>query len=153
MKRTLLVAVLLFSAAVAAAPAAGVAAESAGVEANKRVVLDFYEKVINQKDVDAALADIGPRYIQHNPFLGDGIEGLRDAIGYMKVSFPRSHSDIRAVFADGDFVILHVHAVREPGTRGSAVVDIFRLENGRIVEHWDVAQPIPDGPANNNTMF
>ena len=56
-------------------------------------------------------------------------------------------------FTEGDFMILHVHAIREPGERGSAIVDIFRLENGKIVEHWDVGQPIPEKPANDNTMF
>lgn len=50
-------------------------------------------------------------------------------------------------------MILHVHAVREPGTRGSAIMDIFKLENGKIVEHWDVNQPVPEQTANGNTMF
>ena len=59
----------------------------------------------------------------------------------------------KRVFADGDFVILHVHGVREPGERGVAIIDIFRLEKGKIVEHWDVVQPIPEKPANNNGMF
>jgi predicted SnoaL-like aldol condensation-catalyzing enzyme len=57
------------------------------------------------------------------------------------------------VFADGDYVILHVHAVRVPGTRGNAIVDIFKLENGKIVEHWDVIQEIPGEAANPNGMF
>ena len=53
----------------------------------------------------------------------------------------------------GDYVIVHVHAVREPGTRGNAIIDIFRLENGKVVEHWDVIQPVPEKAANNNGMF
>ena len=57
------------------------------------------------------------------------------------------------VFADGDYVILHVHLVREPGTRGEAVVDIFRLDKGKLVEHWDVLQPIPENIPHSNTMF
>jgi predicted SnoaL-like aldol condensation-catalyzing enzyme len=57
------------------------------------------------------------------------------------------------VFADGDYVILHAHAVREPRTRGNAIVDIFRIEDGKIVEHWDVVQPIPEKAANANGMF
>jgi hypothetical protein len=57
------------------------------------------------------------------------------------------------IFADGDYVIVHVHAVREPGTRGNAIVDIFKLENGKVVEHWDVIQPIPEKAANDNGMF
>ena len=57
------------------------------------------------------------------------------------------------MFADGDYVIVHVHAVRELGTRGSAIADIFKLENGKIVEHWDVIKPIPEKAANTNGMF
>ena len=66
---------------------------------------------------------------------------------------PNSKSEIKRSFVDGDHVILHVHAVREPGTRGNAIIDVFKLENGKIVEHWDVVQPIPENPANNNGMF
>ncbi len=57
------------------------------------------------------------------------------------------------MFADGDYVILHVHAVREPDTRGNAIIDIFKLENGKIAEYWNVIQPIPEQSANGNGMF
>ena len=60
---------------------------------------------------------------------------------------------LKRIFADGDYVIVHVHAVREPGTRGNAIIDIFRLEDGKVVEHWDVIQPIPEKSANDNGMF
>jgi len=122
-------------------------------EANRKAVLAFYEKGLNQKDVDAALAYVGDRYTQHNPNAADGPEGFRKFIGFLREKFPNSHSEIKRSFVDGDYVILHVNAVREPGTKGNAIVDIFKLENGKIVEHWDVVQPIPDNPANNNTMF
>ncbi|MBP1094624.1 nuclear transport factor 2 family protein [Bradyrhizobium diazoefficiens] len=128
-------------------------AASAQEEANRTAVLAFYEKGLNQKDADAALAHVGDRYVQHNPNAADGPDGFRKFIGFLREKFPNSHSEIKRSFADGDYVILHVHAVREPGTRGNAIVDIFKLENGKIVEHWDVVQPIPENPANNNTMF
>ncbi|MGY3544685.1 putative SnoaL-like aldol condensation-catalyzing enzyme [Bradyrhizobium sp. USDA 4472] len=128
-------------------------AGSAQEEANRNAVLAFYEKGLNQKDVDAALAYVGDRYVQHNPNAADGPEGFRKFIGFLREKFPNSHSEIKRSFVDGDYVILHVNAVREPGTKGNAIVDIFKLENGKIVEHWDVVQPIPDNPANNNTMF
>jgi predicted SnoaL-like aldol condensation-catalyzing enzyme len=122
-------------------------------EANRQAVLAFYDKGLNQKDADAALQYVGDRYIQHNPGAEDGPEGFRKFIAFLRDKFPQSRSEVKASFVDGDHVILHVHAVREPGTRGSAIVDIFRLEKGKIVEHWDAVQPIPEKAANGNTMF
>jgi predicted SnoaL-like aldol condensation-catalyzing enzyme len=126
---------------------------AADLAANKKNVVEFYEKAINQKDFDAASKHLGARYIQHNPVAADGPEGLKAFIGFLRDKFPNSKSEIKRVFAEGDYVILHVHAVREPGTRGRAIIDIFRLENGRIVEHWDVAQDVPEKAANANGMF
>lgn len=140
--------VLMLSFANGAAMAA-----SAQEEANRQTVLAFYEKGLNQKDADAALAHVGDRYVQHNPGAADGPDGFRKFIGFLREKFPNSHSEIKRSFADGNYVILHVHAVREPGTRGNAIVDIFKLENGKIIEHWDVVQAIPENPANSNTMF
>lgn len=121
--------------------------------ANKAAVLAFYEKGLNQKDADAALKYVGDRYVQHNPNAADGPEGFRQFIAFLRDRYPASHSEIKRVFTDGDYVILHVHAVREPGTRGNAIIDIFRLEGGKIVEHWDAVQPIPEKAANGNGMF
>jgi len=122
-------------------------------EANKKTVIAFYEAGINQKDFAKASQYFGPRYTQHNPNAADGPEGFKRFIDFLREKFPQSHSEIKQVFADGDYVILHVHAVREPGTRGNAIVDIFKLERGKIVEHWDVVQPIPEQAANPNGMF
>lgn len=132
---------------------AAIAPAHADPEANKKVVLDFYEKGLNQKDFDAAAKHFGPKYIQHNPTAPDGIEGFKAFIAFRKDKFPNAKSEIKRAFAEGDYVILHVHGVREPGERGVAIVDIFRLENGKIVEHWDVVQPIPEKAANDNGML
>ena len=132
---------------------AGKQGATAQQEANRQAVLAFYEKGLNQKDADAALQYVGSRYVQHNPTAADGPEGFRKFIGFLKEKFPNSKSEIKRALVDGDYVILHVHAVREPGTRGNAIIDIFKLENGKIVEHWDVVQPIPENPANSNGML
>ena len=129
------------------------AADAAQMEANKKTVTAFYDAALNKKDFDEASKYLGPRYTQHNPNAKDGPEGLKGFIAFLKEKFPNNHSEIKRIFADGDYVIVHVHAVREPGTRGNAIIDIFRLESGKVVEHWDVVQPIPENPANNNTMF
>ena len=134
------------------APAASVA-DAQQQEQNKKAVMEFYDKAINQKDFEAASKYFGSRYTQHNPNAADGPEGLKAFLQFLKEKFPGSRSEIKRVFADGDYVILHVHAVREPGTRGSAIIDIFKLENGKIVEHWDVVQPISEKAANTNGMF
>lgn len=129
------------------------AADTATQEANKKTVLELYEAALNQKDFDAASKFFGPRYVQHNPTAPDGIEGFKGFLAFLREKFPDSHSEIKRVFADGDYVILHVHSVREKGTRGRAIVDIFKLENGKVVEHWDVVQDIPEKAANGNGMF
>ena len=126
---------------------------AADTEANKKTVLEFYEAGLNKKDFEAAAKYFGPKYIQHNPGAPDGVEGFKGFLNFLREKFPNSHSEIKKAFAEGDFVILHVHAVREPGTRGRAIVDIFRLENGKIVEHWDVAQDIPEKMPHSNGMF
>lgn len=122
-------------------------------EANRQIVLQFYEAGLNRKDADAALQYVGNRYVQHNPNAADGPEGFRQFIAFLRDKYPDSHSQIVTSFVDGDYVILHVHAVREPGTRGNAIIDIFKLENGKIVEHWDVTQAIPEKTASGNPMF
>lgn len=135
-----------------ASPAA-LAADAKQMEENKKIVAAFYDAAVNQKDFEKASQYLGARYIQHNPLAADGREGFKGFITFLKDKFPNNRSEIKRIFADGDYVIVHVHAVREPGTRGNAIVDIFKLENGKVVEHWDVIQPIPEKAANDNGMF
>jgi predicted SnoaL-like aldol condensation-catalyzing enzyme len=120
---------------------------------NKEAVVAFYEAALNAKDFDAASRYLGPSYTQHNPRAADGVQGFRNFVAYLKEHAPHSHSEIKRVFADGDFVILHVPKTSGPGDRGVAIVDILRLEHGRIVEHWDVTQEIPERTASGNPMF
>ncbi|WP_394829187.1 nuclear transport factor 2 family protein [Pendulispora albinea] len=123
------------------------------LEANKQTVLAFYEAGLRQKNYAAAAKLLGRRYVQHNPLIADGHEGFEAFLAYLNEKFPDLRAEIKHVFAEGDFVIAHVHGVREPGQRGSAIIDIFKLEDGKIVEHWDVIQPIPEESANPNGMF
>jgi predicted SnoaL-like aldol condensation-catalyzing enzyme len=133
--------------------AAPAAAESPQEKANIKTVEAFYDAAINAKDYDAAKAYLGDRYVQHNPTAQDGPAGLKAFIDFLKAKFPTQHNDVKQAFADGDYVILHVHSVRDPAQPGRALVDIFRLDHGKVVEHWDVIQDIPANSANANGMF
>lgn len=122
-------------------------------ELNKKVVLEFFEKVLMPVDFALAPPFFGARYKQHSPLASDGPEGLRAFLEKARVETPRAKTYIKRVFADGDYVIVHSHVVIEPGTPGLAVVDIIRLEDGKLVEHWDIAQPVPAEMLHSNTMF
>ena len=116
-------------------------------------MLAFYEHAVENRDFAAAARFLAPAYIQHRNDVGDGAEEMREFIDRMRVAYPHSHYEIKRTFTDGDYVILHVHVVREPGTRGSAHIDIFRVDNGKIAEHWDVDEPIPAEIANPHGPF
>lgn len=123
------------------------------LNANQRTVLAFYEQAVKRRDFPAAARFLAPVLIQHRTDAADGAEGLREFIDRMRAAYPHGSYEIKRVFADGDYVILHVHVVREPGARGSSHVDIFRLDNGKVAEHWDVDEPIPAEIANPNGPF
>jgi predicted SnoaL-like aldol condensation-catalyzing enzyme len=129
------------------------AADAAQMEQNKKTVIAFEDAALNQKDFDEAKKYLGPRYTQHNPTAPDGPEGLKGYIAFLKEKFPQSRSEHKRVLAEGDYVMVHDHAVREPGSRGLAIFNLYKLENGKVVEHWDVIQPVPETAQNNNGMF
>jgi predicted SnoaL-like aldol condensation-catalyzing enzyme len=122
------------------------------LETNKKNVVEFYDLIINKKDFESARRFMGDRYKQHNPLVKDGPDGLKEFITFLKTNYPEARSEIKQVFADGNYVILHVHSVRSPQVQ-RAIIEIFRLENGKIDEHWDVIQEIPATSANPNGMF
>ena len=122
---------------------------------NKENVAAFYELAFNQHKLEEAVAKyVAEPYIQHNPGVADGGKAFIDAFAPFLKEHPQSHADIKRVVAEGDLVVVHVHSQTAPDDRGEAVIDIFRLdENGKIVEHWDVAQPVPEKTVSGHTMF
>ena len=146
-------ATVLAALALTALPLAPALAADATLEANKQVAIAFYDAAINKKDFEAASKYLGAQYKQHNPTAQDGAEGLKGFIDFLKSRFPNQKGEIKRVIAEGDLVALHIHSTRGDNTPGRAIVDIFRVQNGKVVEHWDVIQDIPEKPANNNGMF
>ncbi|MEV5498520.1 nuclear transport factor 2 family protein [Nonomuraea fuscirosea] len=123
------------------------------VASNKQTVLDFYEAAFNEKDFDTVAELVGDKYTQHNPQIADGPDGLQARLRHLKETFPALRVEVRRLLAEDDYVVGHVYAVREPGQRGTAIMDIFRLEDGKLIEHWDVMQEIPAEALNPNGMF
>ena len=124
------------------------------LEENKRIVREWHDLAIDQRKPEEAVAKyLGLHYRQHNPGAGDGPEPFIETVKRFAQNFPDFRMEPKRIIAEGDLVVLHSHLILKPGDRGTAVVDIFRLENGKIVEHWDVVQEVPETSANNNTMF
>ncbi len=122
--------------------------------ANAAAVVAFYELIFVDHRVAEAFDRYGGEgYIQHSPGSPDGRAAVEAALTPYFEANPLARSEIKRVIAQNDLVVLHVHAKSDPVDRGRAVVEIFRLEDGRIVEHWDVIQTIPLGAANENSMF
>ncbi|WP_327315978.1 nuclear transport factor 2 family protein [Streptomyces sp. NBC_01235] len=120
---------------------------------NKKLVGAAFEQLIVRKDLSALDRYWGPEYHQHNPDIADGIAGAKTGLGAYFEAFPQLSVSPKRIVAEGDLVAVHSHYVNAPGERGQAVVDLFRVRNGKIVEHWDVLQDVPATSANDNTMF
>ncbi|MGF7169681.1 putative SnoaL-like aldol condensation-catalyzing enzyme [Sphingobium xanthum] len=122
-------------------------------EVNLALVRGLFDEVLNPMDSSAVDRFIAPGYIQHNPTVEDGREPLKAFLDFIKDASPDAVHDVKRMFADADHVIVHYHVRRWPGDAGFAVMDIFRIEDGLIAEHWDVSQDVvTDGP-NVNGMF
>lgn len=128
--------------------------ENRGLETHKKNVRAFYEMLFNDhKPAEAAKKYMGKKYIQHNPYMSDGIEAFTEYFTGFFEELPKTRVEIKRIIAEGDLVALHLHQKLDEDDRGRAMVEIFRLENGKIVEHWGVTQAVPARAANRNTMF
>jgi len=121
---------------------------------NKHNVMGFYHMAFNERrPAEAVEKFVGAYYGQHNPQVADGAEGFIAFVMGFTSAHPELKLEIKRVIAEGDFVVLHVLGRLNVQDPGAAIMDIFRLQDGRIVEHWDVVQPIPPTSANSSGMF
>jgi predicted SnoaL-like aldol condensation-catalyzing enzyme len=122
-------------------------------QANLQLVLDMFAAVLNPMDSAAVDRFIAPDYIQHSPLAAPGRDSLKAFLDTIRAQTPEAVHDIKRAFVDGDHVTVHYHVRRWPGDPGWAVMDIFRIDDGLIAEHWDVIQDVvADGP-NPNSRF
>ena len=130
-------------------------------ERNRAVVLRYMEEVINERKLEVLDELMVEDWIAHNPTEPNGRENLKEFFDGLFGQLPELHADVKRVIVEGDLVVVHTHYTIREQDRGNdwapdsgAAVDIFRLEDGKIVEHWDVLQrSIPEESVNGNTMF
>lgn len=122
-------------------------------EANRSLVLEMYREVLIAMDPAAVDQYMAPDYIQHSPLAVPGVAGLKAFLAEVKVASPEAKWKILRTLADGDLVAVHVHTTRFDGDPGLAVIDIFRCQDGKVAEHWEVIQEVPADSLNPISMF
>jgi predicted SnoaL-like aldol condensation-catalyzing enzyme len=122
-------------------------------QSNLALVAGLFREVLNPMDSGAVDRYIDPDYIQHSPLAPPGREALKAFLDMIRAASPQAVHDVKRMFADKDHVIVHYHVRRWPDDPGFAVMDIFRIENGLIKEHWDVSMDVPTGGPNPNSPF
>ena len=126
---------------------------SQNLEINKENAIEFYKMSYNGNPRKAVGLYVGSEYIQHNPLVGDGVESFIEYFERMGKEYPEKNIEFVRAIAEDDLVALHTHQIW-PGNDQYVTMDFFRFdENGKIVEHWDAMQQIPESSANGNTMY
>ncbi len=132
---------------------APLSAASAKQNDNRAIITEFARLFYTERDVAGAFDKyVAPDYIQHNPGLADGRAAAVAALAPMFADRVKSFT-IKRIVVDADMAVIHVHVRPTPDSRGAAVFDMYRLKNGKIVEHWDAIQPIPAESRNPHPMF
>ena len=116
-------------------------------------VLEMYREVLIAQDSSKVDRYISADYVQHSSLAPPGRDSLKAFLDLLRTRSPDASTDIKRAFVDGDFVVVHVHVKRHPGDLGLAVVDIFRVDDRCILEHWDVLMEVPANPVNTNSLF
>lgn len=133
---------------------AGDAEQHALEAANLEKAIYCMDLLENKLDVDTAAEEcFGDPYIQHHPRLEDGRDSVIELFRARAKRYPQYSARIVRSAASGDLVWLHMHVKRTPEELGGAVVNIFRMKDGKMVEHWGVAMPVPETSKNDNGMF
>ncbi len=123
------------------------------MEKNKENALSFYKMAFEGDPARAIALYVGDEYIQHNPDVADGKSGFIEYFERMQREYPEKSIDFHRCIAEGDLVALHTHQTW-PGNEQYVTMDFFRFDvNGKICEHWDAIQQIPDKSAHPNTMY
>lgn len=122
-------------------------------DSNKNAAIAFLELASSGKVSDAYSKFVGAEFKHHNPFFEGSVESLRAGMEENARQNPDKVLEVKRAIAEGDFVAVHSHVKQNPGDRGGSVVHIFRFENGRIVELWDIGQPVPEKSPNSHGMF
>jgi predicted SnoaL-like aldol condensation-catalyzing enzyme len=122
-------------------------------EENKKLVLRFMNEFLGEHKFEVLHELLGPTYTQHNPAIDDSKDGLAGFFREFWKKHPTTVYEIKRIIAEDDLVAIHYHWIVEQGVFERAIVDIFRIEKGRLVEHWDVVQPMPTQSVNRHPMF
>ena len=109
---------------------------------NKEIIAGFYKEFFNEHNVESALKYVREDYIQHNPGVGQGRAALMEAFGEKFKLWPDFKLDIHMMISDGDMIAVYLKNVDPQGNTKCRVVDIYRIQDGKLAEHWDVLQPV-----------